>query len=599
MSVEPAVYPSESLYPSEGLYPSAGPEINALCITERPPMRQYILATTPGGRTERWAADESEAANVLDDFTDSDSAPGGCKEFTGALPRKPGIDYSDMKLGTKLEVFGAGGFKVSEYRLERTPRTSGDYLVMDPAASGYQVLLSDHEGARAIPLDSDMTSWGEPSASRRAMEALKAWKLNTNAQVSLLPAGTPNEKGEAQPTAISHAWAAYNNNKATEPDVAESWYDGGGIELGEVLLDFLAVKGMAPGDVNWNNDLHAATDGQALSFETLRDFNATSETHKAFAVGAARYFLILQDAYAAESHTETAIECQWRNVKVRDRSGIPLYGTWPEVGILASDFIAWALTQFAPGIHFTTGPYGTLKPSSFVIPHLVFKDPTTLLEMITQALRFELLEWGVWPGQFGPTFYLNPRGQREGATRWRARVRPAKLTETGQQMDLVYDRVVMSWNDVDGSRKTLGYPGSGYILTDNRCEDTDPQNALVEAGEHRVKHLTMDGPATVNGAAETARLFLEKVKLLDGSGEATLTGYVEDEHGAEWPYYYVQSGHEIEFIDSSIRGYRYIVEAPRSRKSRSVNIKLDAPPDSYAAILAELQVRETAAGLTS
>ena len=50
----------------------------------------------------------------------------------------------------------------------------------------------------------------------------------------------------------------------------------------------------------------------------------------------------------------------------------------------------------------------------FIIPHLVFKEPATVQEMITQALRFELLEWGVWPGQFGPTFYLNPRGEREG-----------------------------------------------------------------------------------------------------------------------------------------------------------------------------------------
>lgn len=591
---------SQSLYPSGSLFPSSGTEVNRLRVIERPPMRQYILATTPGGRTERWAADEPEAANVLEDFTDSDSAPGGCKDFTGALPRKPGISYADMKLGTKLEVMGAGNYKVSEYRLERTPRTSGDYLVMDPAASGYQVLLSDDEGARGIFIDSDMSGWGEPSAQRILAEETKAWKVNANAQVRLLPAGTPNAEGRSQPTAVSHTWAHINNEAAAHPDVAESWYDSGGVELGEVLLDFLNAKGLASGDVNWNNILFAAKSADGTSNEALHDFNATSAEDQRFSIAAAKFFLYLQDDYTPAFSGEGNWEVQWRNIKVRDRSAssIPLYGTWPEVGVLASDVIAYLLSQFAPGLHYTTGSYGSLKPSSFVIPHLAFKEPTTLLDMITQALRFELLEWGVWPGQFGPTFYLNPRGQREGRKRWRARVRPAKLTETGQQMDLVYDRVVMSWNDVDGSQKTLGYPGSGYVLTDNRCEDTDPQNPLVEAGEHRVKHLSMNGPATVEGAAETARLFLEKVKLLDGSGEATLTGYVEEAgSGAQQPYYMVHAGDEIEFIDSSIRGFRYIVEATRSRKSRSVNVKIDAPPDSFASLLAELQVRETAAGL--
>jgi hypothetical protein len=284
-------------------------------------------------------------------------------------------------------------------------------------------------------------------------------------------------------------------------------------------------------------------------------------------------------------------------MKVLGRHGLALRGTWPEVGFLASDVIPYLLSRFAPGLRYTTGPFGTIRGSNFVIPHLVFKEPMTVLEMLTTILSFELLEWGVWPGQLGPTFHLNQRGQREGRKRWRTRLRPAKFTETGQQMDQVWNRVVMSWRDFDGSLRTMGPLGSGYALTDSRCEDPDPQNLINQAGSERTKHLTMDGPATAEGAAEKARLFLEKVKLLDGSGEATLTGYVEDEHGAEWPYYCVDAADEIEFMDASIRGYRYIVEATRSRSARSVNVKIDAPPDSYEAVLAELQVRETVAGL--
>lgn len=560
-----------------------------LRVNERPPMRQYILATTPGGRTYRWGEDESYADRVIEDLSDSDAVPGGHTTLTGSLARKPGVDYGDMKMGTKIEVFGAGQMKVSEYRLERAPRTSGDKLIMEPAANGYQVLLSDNEGARCIPIDADMSAWGEPSAARRV--AFPTSKINQNGQVALLPAGDP--KGGSVP-AISHSWAQMNTSVGSVDD-CESWYDSSGIGLGRIMLDFLNVKGGSGG--SWATQVYAVADDTSAGLELLKDFNATTASNQSFTIAADKFFLLLYSVYNATFTGEGNWEDQYRNIRIQDRSGIPVYGTWPEVGVLASDVLTYILSQFAPGLSFTTGPSGSLKPTSFLIPHLAFKDPTTLLEMITQALRFELLEWGVWPGQSGPTFYLNQRGQREGRKRWRARVRPAKLTETGQQMDQVWNKVVVSWPDVDGTTKTIGPPGSGYALTSTSCEDTDPLNPINEAGESRTKHLALNNPATQRGAEETAQRFLEQAKLLDGSGEATLTGFVEDEHGMEWPYYHVKAGDEIEFLDSSIPGYRYIVEASRSRKSRSVQIHIDAPPDSYAALLERIGVREVPLGL--
>jgi hypothetical protein len=590
MPAATALYPAETLYPGEALYPLESPLVNTLRVTEYPPMRQYVLATTPGGRVYRWGEDESSAANVIESLSDSDSVSGGHKELTGALPRQPGVDYADMKVGTRIENFGAGQYPISEYRLERTPRSSGDYLVMDPAAVGYQVLLTDKEEARALFLDSEMGGWGDPSAEKR--KDFAANQYNINAQVSLAPAG--GTEATPTPAAIVHSWAQINNHANTNPDVAESVYDSGGIELGEVLLDFLSVIGMGG---TWDQIVWAAADAVSYT-ESLKAFGSVTTTAGAYAVAANRFFLSLQTYFPEAFSGEGVWEVQYRNVKVRDRSGLPLYGTWPEVGVLASDAIAYALSRWAPGIHYTTGPYGSLKPSNFVIPHLVFKEPTTVQNMITQALRFELLEWGVWAGESGPTFYLNPRGEREGRKRWRARVRPAKLTETGQQMDQVWNRGVISFTGTDGITRTVGPPGSGYQITDARCEDTDPLNPINEAGEDRTKHLALTTVATAEGAAEVMQRFLEQAKLLDGSGEATLTGYVEDEHGALWPYYYVRAGDLIDFIDSSISGYRYIVEANRNRVSRSVQIKIDAPPDSYAALLEKLGVREVAAGVS-
>lgn len=567
---------------------------NRIRVTERPPMRQHILVTAPNGKTERWGEDELEAAKVIGDLTTSSSGPGGCKDFSCAVPRKTGIDYADMKPGSRVEVFGAGQSKLGEYRLERTPRTSGDYLVMDPSASGYQVLLSDDEGAREIFIDSDEGAWQDPSTQERLRLGEAGCRLDASFSAGWQGTGE-------QPPGLTFDFHGVTTEEG-KVDRGEPWYYGGGVDIGALLYHFQNLFGGGTGTV-WKTQAYLRStdyfgtgeEDAGINHEGVSNANAFETLSAAWA--GRKYAVIIDGRSESGGGGINLIDLHaWQRPRVLGRHGLTLRGTWPEVGFLASDVIPYLLSQFAPGLHYTTGTYGTIKPSNFVIPHLVFKEPTTVLDMLTTILSYELLEWGVWPGQFGPTFHLNQRGGREGRKRWRTRIRPAKFSETGQQMDQVWNRVVISWTDFDGTLKTMGPIGSGYPLTDSRCEDTDPQNLINQAGIVRTKHLTLDGKGTAEGAAEKSRLFLEKVKLLDGSGQATLTGYVEDEHGAEWPYYCVNACDEIEFVDSSIEGYRYIVEASPSRSSRSTAITIDAPPDSYEALLAELQVRETAAG---
>jgi hypothetical protein len=554
-------------------------------VNERPPMRQYMLATVPGGRVHRWGEDELAAANVFEDLVDSDSVRGGDKEIACALPRKPGTDYSDMKVGTRVELFGAGGRLISQCRLERTPRTSGDYLTMDPSAMGYQVRLTDKEEARAIPLDAELGAWTEPSTQRRLNIIAAVWFLSATAGIA------SNGAGEATASLFFDFTSVIK--EASKTAGAELWYDGQGIDIGTLLYDFIG-----DGTTVWDTSAGLSIDDLTTGAEYNSPNGTTALKQSKVAAGAGMKHAFLSDFYTGPGTGQMNNKHYFESVKVQDRSLLPLYGTWPEVGFLASDFIAYALSMWAPGIRFTTGPFGSLRASSFPIQHLTFKEPTTVQEMITAALKFELLEWSVRGTAQGPTFFLNPRGEREGRKRWRARVRPAKLTETGQQMDQVWNRAIVSFNGTDGAQHTVGPAGSGAQYIDPRCEDTDPLNPINEAGEDRTKHLSLSTIASPEGAAEVAQRFLEQCKLLDGSGEATLTGYVEDEHGILWPYDAVHSGDLIDFVDSSIPGYRYIVEATRTRSSRSVNIKIDAPPDSYENLLERLAVKETAAGIS-
>jgi len=568
--------------------PIPGFDVARTRVNEYPPMRQYLLATTPGGRTYRWGEDGTEVDQVLDDLSDSDSVPGGYKEATGRLARKPGIDYRDMQRGTRLEIFGAGQLKVWEGRLERAPRSSGDILAMEPAAVGYETHLTDDNSVQEIFIDGDLTAWGEPSTRYRASNP--AVQANTHSEVQLLPAGDPAAGGVA---AISHSWTSMDNRGGAEPDYAGNWYDGGGVPLGRVLLDWVNIRGIGVGDTNWLNIIGAGASDNGTT--ALFDFNGTTTTGKDIAVPEDRYFLEIYDHYGPAFFGNGNWQAQWRNVKVLGRHGLTLQGTWPNVGLLASDVIAYALGRWAPFVKFSTGTTGTIRPTAFAIPQLTFKEPTTVAEVLAQATRFELSEWGVWNDQ---TFYLNPRGEREGRKRWRARVRPAQLEETGQQMDRVWNGVIVQGQDVDGTAVTVGPPGSGYRLTDARLLDSDPLNPANQvAGLRRWVKIQLNGIATVAGMVEAGSAFLEQTKLLDGSGRATLTGYVEDDSGKLWPYYCVHAGDLIEFVDSSIPGYRYIVSAQRSRASKSVSIDLDAPPDSYEALMERLNAEILSRGL--
>lgn len=561
---------------------------NPMRVRELIPMHLHLLATTPSGKTYRWAED-GDGPNVIEDLSDSSSVPGGNKDLTASLARKPGIDYGDMKRGTRIEVYGAGRMKLSEFRLERAPQISGDRLQVTPAASGYEAHLLDDSSAQEIFIDADIGAWGETSARRRAEVTTNKYN---NSQVSVLPAGTPdpaNLSSFLRVPAISHAWSSINNNGGANPDVAESWYDSLGVPIGKLMLDFAVTAGITPGDTAWNDQIFASIDGVVLQ-ELLADLDATVTTAKELAVAEGRYALMVRDYLGTSFNSSGKWETQWKNLRVFGRHGLPVYGSWPGVGLLASDIVAYALARWAPQIHFSTGANGTIRPTEFLIPHLVFKEPTTVAEMIQQATRYELPEWGVWPGQNGPTFYLNKRGQREGAKKWRVRSHEAEFEDTGQQLDKVFNGVIVQGQATDGSTIYIGPAGSGMRYTSERLLDTDPENPINELGPSakRYAKIQMKGIATMEGMLEAGEIFLEQCKLLDGSGRTTLTGYVEDTNGVRWPYYCVDAGDEIEFIGSSIPGLRYIVNANRNRTGRSVSVDIDAPPDAFEAILEQL-----------
>jgi hypothetical protein len=190
----------------------------------------------------------------------------------------------------------------------------------------------------------------------------------------------------------------------------------------------------------------------------------------------------------------------------------------------------------------------------------------------------------VWEG---PLFWLHDRNAR--GNKWRARVGPTQLEETGPQVDRLWNSIIVQYQDVDGSTRTVGPTGSGADTESAYLVDDDPENPATKAGITRRDLLTM-GVSTPEGAIEVGRRFLEQSKVLDSSGRARIVGHVQDERGVWHPYSHVRAGDQISFVDASDSSYRRIVKTDKSRSDRTCSIDLDAPPEGLQSLLERLGV---------
>jgi hypothetical protein len=528
-------------------------------VREVPPLRLSARIVTPSGRRYRWAQDERLPENVLSDLVFSSTMPGGFENLSCKLARRPSRDYGDLDRLSTITIFGPGGSVRGEYRLEDTPRASGDQFAITPQAVGWQAALDDNELPGYVYVDSDPNSWGDMPLNQKLQAG--AWDLQTLSWA----------------TGFGGLTAAAPIQSITQA-LAEAWYSApSGALIGKVMYigsDVSLPAGweaptlrLAPGDTS------AGADAYAETFDsTLRSRVPTTPR---------RYALW---RYISSSAAVTPAAGTLRSVKViavYGNHGLPDYAIDANTpnGLLASDIEAHALGKWAPVLNFTTGPGGTIAPSGFLIVHLTFPGLVKVSDIVKGATRFELRDWAVWENL---TYYSNDRGAR--GRKWRARVGPSQLKETGPQLARLFNAVIVSYQDVTGVTKTAGPPGSGCDTEDASLADTDPSNPCNQRGIVRCQPLQI-GVSTPAGAIGYGARYWADVKAVDNSGEAQIVGYVEDSSGVIHAASEIRAGDQIAFTDAHDPSYRFIARAEYTDSSKTCQVSLDAPPDGMQQLL--------------
>ena len=538
-------------------------------------LRLSVDIAAPNGSTHnRWASDEPNPADVPGSLTFSSTMPGGFEQMGCTLTRHPDIDYPDLGEFSTITVYGPGGHIAWQGRLQATPRVSGDQLSISPAAVGWQAALDDDKSARMIYLDIDLTKWG-PASNQRKVSLASTLDIQD-------PAVAPDAGQPALDTGVDGAWA--------REILGEGWYDSHGIPLGVIYYAWKTNGTVVTTDTNYvwttallDDDLGSASDQTA----NLRAAGPGSGSRAATTT--TRIFANAQIAYttgpAGANGSHYAI--LWTYLGVVGTHGLAIQGALTATGgfgVLASEVVELAVPTWAPVLATSKAGQSTIEPTTFIIPNLAFTDPTTASQIIAGALQYELRDW--WVDE-GPTFH---EAQRDNHGRdWRAMVGPSGLQETGPDISRMVNRVIVSYNDVTGTTRTVGPTGSGANTIDDTLADLDPSNPVTAAGLIIYPaNLPNIGVSTPAGASAVGQAFLFYNRPLATAGQASIVGTVQDSAGVTWPAWMIRAGDRITFTDAHDPVPRRIVRAQYTDDTKTCQIDLDSPPSGLDALLARM-----------
>jgi hypothetical protein len=548
-------------------------------LRERPPLWLMAIVRTPRDKWYRFADDEESTVNVMSDETHSATMPGGFERCDLALPRDVQFHYDDLTEFSTLTIMGVGDMVAWEGRLETAPRTSGESSQITPGAVGWQAHLEDNQSARMIYMDSDLTKWQQSSAP------LKYNDVQANVDAQDFVQVTDESGYPAVSTQLT--WPTSRSS------TCKAWFDSKGIPIYGIHFAWkLGSSPPAPGDVNWAWQVGLSNDdvqtGLTLSANLraagpgMGEVGVTSGDHTKTWVLAYLGYGVGVGAF--DGVTSAVL---WTALSVWGYHDLPIVGAWDyrpgAYGLHASDIVKHAIQTWCPKLSITdSGGASTITPTTFVIPHCSYMDPTTPAQIIKDVSAYDLPDWAVWENK---RFWYNPQGTR--GKKWHARVGQAQLSSTGPQVDKMWNSVVVSFTDVSGVTATAGPAGIGCTVEDASLTDSDPLNPVNIANLARRVVISI-GTATASQAIRIGATFLQVQKLLSQAGSARLTGYVEDDHGTIWPAWRVRPGDQIAFVDAFDTSYRRIVQTSWSNSDVSQQITLDSPPDAMAALLERL-----------
>lgn len=535
------------------------------------------------GTELRFGPDEADAEDVVTDVSFGTEVPGwGFAEGSVKVSRPTALGSLDANLFAAAHVYDEAGQTVYRGRVAAINR-SGSEIELD--LEGPLAHLDDDPTARVIYRDTDLGNWRGMSRARqialREGGSRMPYDPSTNPDAS---AGSPSLSLVA-----TSPWGA-----TVQPDI-ESWYDcGPGLQAAKVVGTWKRASTTTNTGWWWSMAM-ADDDGTVAGYTTSGDLQSepTASAQASFAPASPHRFVYVDLDFlgGAVAGDGTQYSIDWTNLAVYGDHGLTIRGSEPSAGIYASDVVTHAL-GYAPLID--TAP-GGIEASSFVIPHLVFRDFGTTARQIIEAVSlygasgFQPPDWGYYEDGF---FWRTPGTY--GRT-WRLRRDQGSVAiDEGPTTESRCNGFIVNYTDAIGNTRTVGPTGSGADYETDQLADADPANPVNVNGIPRRYGSRDVGITSQEGAVLLGQLLLRDANTRRYSGSAEVKGRVMDAAGNLSPAYLIRAGDYAVFEDDEDTTPKKIVST--SYAGGATTLTLDNKSASIETALARLEVAIKPAG---
>lgn len=456
-----------------------------------------------------------DITNYLDEFTFSNTDPGGLERATFKFKSDWDNLPSYIEQGNTI-IINEGPSIVWAGRLGDIEKNSDADIAVLLTAYGPGIKLKDTYMSE-IYVDRDLNSWTVPIARQRKIAYLAD-------SFSPIDGSVKPDDTSASPAIASEVTGAWGS--AQRP-VSESWYDAGPNNLiKSIYYQWTRFGNINPADTNWSWFVVGSSDELATSYEYTGELRATGPSVGTLSLTTARQYAYFRFSYnsgpAASDNEQFGIF--WQNVAVYGDHGLTAQGIDPK-GFYASDIVSDVLSR-ASGITARyleptqeEGYYILGESSPFVIPHLVFRDPVTLEDAITEVNKFHNFSWGTWaaenlaellkaPGQG----FFEFRGRSVNSPAWELSRSQCSSVQLSNEFDSLYNQVDVVYTDVAGSQK---------INTISRYSPVLSLNGITR------KARLDGGTMTSAGADQLGTAFLSLISpFAPARGTITISGQV-------------------------------------------------------------------------
>lgn len=474
----------------------------------KPPAEINAEVTLPSGDRIRWdAAAPDIKKRPLDISFDTESGR-GFSTASVRLDRPTEREYPELGLLNELTLTSATGQTVYQGRAQGIPVSDDFSFDCDGWAShGEQRAITD------LIIDRELGAWGGISS-----QLLNSWQ-RTSGFIVERDYTVTTDKGEI----------VFNGNS------------GGSIPSGSrVATAYRAPAGCFISAMNYKGSQANTTNATALRVgETSGDMTSLAvtdltldEANRTVAMTSSATNILVLVQQASATHTPSTQLNRRIAVGVHGRTGIA-YGTRTDglSGFTASDAIKYLASRWCP-----KWKLDGVQNTDYLIPHAVWREPTSPLDAIRQLNGYHLWKLGVWEDR---RLVFEPYDLSVADWQVANGVDGVRVEYQGDTTENLYNGVSVSFTDFQGVQQRVTPADTDEL------RDRSEFIAANQWNDEAWLSIDVSWPTTRDGAVQIGAIALANANQARRPSTITVPMHIRDMNGHWWPSSYVRADQTI------------------------------------------------------